>query len=103
MNQQPLVTTGHSPKTTRHRDIEIRPVVIGKLPMTVEWFHRGERIYSDARTLYTQYTASVSTARYGVYTLRVKNGAEELETKDVLFTPNAHQGRLVLVITWLCS
>ena len=94
MNQQHVSTTGGTEKTDQFKDIEITPVVIGRTPMTATWYHRGLKVFSDARTIYTQYMATIPAARYGVYQLEVISDAGT-SMYDVLFTPNVHEGKKI--------
>ena len=93
MNQPHIKTSGSTNKTRKFKDIEIRPVAIGLLPMSAKWYHRGELIFSDARTIYTEYMAPVQTARYGLYQFGVNNSAGS-SMYNVLYTPNLEEGIL---------
>ena len=95
MNQQHVLTTGGTHKTDQYKDIEITPVVIGQAPMTASWYHRGVKVFSYARTIYTQYMATIPAARYGLYQLTVSNDMGS-SMYDVLHTPNVHEGRFMV-------
>ena len=94
MNHHHVVSTGGTDKTDRFEDIEITPVVIGRGPMIASWYHRGVKIFSDARTIYTEYMATIPAARYGVYQLEVISDAGT-SMYDVLYTPNVHEGKKI--------
>ena len=95
MNHYPVVMTGGTNTAKLHRDIDINAAVLGTPPFKVGWFHRGVKVFDDARVLHTKHMARVPTARYGLYQFKVEhNGGDVIS--NVLFTPNIEEGKSYL-------
>ena len=94
-----ILTSGSTNKTQKFKNIDIRPVAIGLLPMSAKWYHRGELIFNDARTIYTQYMAPAQTARYGLYQFGVNNSAGS-SIYNVLYTPNIDEGIMAFLLIY---